>query len=135
LPIVVTPFRFRTRRQFWSYCGLGIVMRSPSDWVQTQDGWQRAQLSVPRGLNKRSNRTLKALFEGAATTVLPAWPEDPLHAHYRRLLDTGTRLQLDRVGVAGRHLPAHVVTRTRPPSTLSIATGIRSSTRPGDRLL
>ena len=25
--------RFRTRRQFWSYCGLGIVTRSSADWV------------------------------------------------------------------------------------------------------
>jgi transposase len=32
LPIVVTPHRFRTKRQFWSYCGLGIVMRSSADW-------------------------------------------------------------------------------------------------------
>ena len=29
---VVTPARFRTRQQFWSYCGLGIVTRSSSDW-------------------------------------------------------------------------------------------------------
>ena len=102
LPIVVTPFRFRTRRQFWSYCGLGIVMRSSSDWVQTQEGWQRAQLSVPRGLNKHSNRTLKAVFKGAATTVLQAWPEDPLHAHYRRLLDQGTRPHLAKLTLARR---------------------------------
>ena len=38
LPIVVTPNRFRTRRQFWSYCGLGIVMRSSSDWIRTENG-------------------------------------------------------------------------------------------------
>ena len=25
VPIVVTPHRFRTKRQFWSYCGLGIA--------------------------------------------------------------------------------------------------------------
>ena len=31
LPIVVTPHRFRTRRQFWSYCGLGIVTRLDTD--------------------------------------------------------------------------------------------------------
>ena len=24
LPIVVTPYRFRTARQFWAYCGLGV---------------------------------------------------------------------------------------------------------------
>ena len=28
VPVVVTPFRFRTKRQFWSYCGLGVVTRS-----------------------------------------------------------------------------------------------------------
>src|SRR5262245_57329752 len=36
IPIVVSPGRFRTKRQFWSYCGLGIVMRSSSDWVQNR---------------------------------------------------------------------------------------------------
>ncbi len=28
LPVVVTPYRFRSRSGFWAYCGLGIVMRS-----------------------------------------------------------------------------------------------------------
>ncbi len=31
LPVVVTPYRFRSRSGFWGYCGLGIVMRSSSD--------------------------------------------------------------------------------------------------------
>ncbi len=35
LPIVITPHRFRTKRQFWSYCGLSVVTRSSSDWVQS----------------------------------------------------------------------------------------------------
>jgi len=43
--IVVSPHRFRTKRQFWSYCGLGIVMRSSSDWLCDKNGqWQRAQV-------------------------------------------------------------------------------------------
>jgi transposase len=29
--VVVTPERFRTKQQFWSYCGLGIVTRSSAD--------------------------------------------------------------------------------------------------------
>ncbi len=33
LLIVVTPYRFANKRQFWSYCGLGVVMLSSSDWV------------------------------------------------------------------------------------------------------
>ena len=45
MPIVVSPARFRTKRQFWSYCGLGIVMRSSSDWVRKPDGgWARAEV-------------------------------------------------------------------------------------------
>jgi hypothetical protein len=56
LPIVVTPHRFRTRQQFWSYCGLGIVMRSNSDWVRTPDKrWIRAQVQQTRGLTRQHN--------------------------------------------------------------------------------
>src|SRR5262249_41997492 len=51
--IVVTPNRFRTTRQFWSYCGLGIVTRSSSDWVR--DG--------NRGLRREVNQT------GASTAI------------------------------------------------------------------
>ena len=36
LPIVVTPYRFQNKRGFWSYCGLGVVMRSSSDWDDLQ---------------------------------------------------------------------------------------------------
>ena len=38
LPVVVTPYRFQSRSHFWAYCGLGIVMRSSSDWVRTPTG-------------------------------------------------------------------------------------------------
>lgn len=31
LPIVVTPYRFSSKRSFWAYCGLAIVMRTSSD--------------------------------------------------------------------------------------------------------
>ena len=34
LPVVVTPYRFQSRSRFWAYCGLGVVMRSSSDWVR-----------------------------------------------------------------------------------------------------
>jgi len=49
VPIVVTPHRFRTKRQSWSYCGLGVVTRSTSDWVQTPDGgWIKARAPQTR---------------------------------------------------------------------------------------
>jgi transposase len=90
VPIVVTPHRFRTKRQFWSYCGLGIVTRSSSDWVQTADGgWIRARVPQTRGLSRQHNRVLKSLFKGAATTVITQLRKDPIHARYERLLNGG----------------------------------------------
>ena len=66
LPIVVTPYRFANKRGFWSYCGLGIVMRSSSDWVRTRGGeWIKAPVQQTRGLNRNFNRTLKHIFKGA----------------------------------------------------------------------
>ncbi|MBU1702018.1 MAG: IS110 family transposase [Candidatus Eisenbacteria bacterium] len=42
LPVVVTPYRFSNKRAFWSYAGLGIIMRSSSDWARAKDGsWVR----------------------------------------------------------------------------------------------
>jgi transposase len=29
---VVTPHRFRSKRQFWSYCGLAVVTKSSADY-------------------------------------------------------------------------------------------------------
>jgi transposase len=101
LPIVVTPHRFRTKRQFWSYCGLGIVMRSSADWVRdTSGGWQRTQVQQTRGLNLTHNHQLKAIFKGAATTVLKQHPDDPLYADYQRLLAGGTKPNLANVSLA-----------------------------------
>jgi transposase len=100
-PIVVSPSRFRTKRQFWSYCGLGIVMRSSADWVRdTSGGWQRAQVQQTRGLNLTHNHQLKAIFKGAAMTVLMQHHDDPLYADYRRLLAGGTKLNLAKVTLA-----------------------------------
>jgi transposase len=95
LPIVVTPHRFRTKRQFWSYCGLGIVMRSSADWLRDTSGtWQRTQMQQTRGLNLTHNHQLKAIFKGAATTVLMQYHDDPLYADYQRLLAGGTKPNL-----------------------------------------
>ena len=103
LPVVVTPHRFRTRKQFWAYCGLAIVVRSSSDWVRTEHGgWVRAQVPHTRGLNRNHNSTLKNIFKGAATTVITNLPHDPLHAHYRQLTAAGTKPNLAKLTLARR---------------------------------
>jgi transposase len=101
VPIVVTPHRFRTRRQFWSYCGFGIVTRSSSDWVQTADGaWIRARVPQTRGLSRQYNHVLKSIFKGAATTVITQRNKDPIYARYARLLDEGTKPTLAKLSLA-----------------------------------
>jgi transposase len=101
MPIVVSPARFRTKRQFWSYCGLGIVMRSSSDWVRKTDGgWARAVVQQTRGLNLNHNRTLKNIFKGAATTVIAMLETEPLHQDYQRLITAGTKPNLAKLTIA-----------------------------------
>jgi transposase len=101
VPIVVTPHRFRTRRQFWSYCGLGIVTRSSSDWVQAADGqWIRARVPQTRGLSRQHNHVLKDIFKGAATTVITQRNKSPLYERYERLLDGGTKPTLAKLSLA-----------------------------------
>jgi transposase len=100
LPIVVTPHRFRTKRQFWSYCGFAIVTRTSSDWVRENGRWVRAPVVQTRGLNFNHNPMLKMLFKGAATTVIEHAATNPLRKEYERMLDEGTRPNLAKLTLA-----------------------------------
>jgi transposase len=106
--IAGTPDRFRTRRQFWSYCGLGIVTRSSSDWVRKGHDWVRKEINQTRGLNQNRQPQLKAVFKGAATTVIRQMPEHPLHENYQRMLKAGTKPNLAKLTLA-RQIAAAVL--------------------------
>lgn len=100
LPIVVTPHRFRTKRQFWAYCGFGVVTRSSADWVRQGKQWVRAQVALTRGLNRNYNRTLKLIFKGAATTVIAHAGRTPFRDAYERQCAEGTKPNLAKLTVA-----------------------------------
>ena len=101
MPVVVTPYRFRSKRSFWAYIGLAVVMRSSSDWLQAPDGsWHRAKTMQTRGLNRNYNRVLKDIFKGAATTVIQLKRDDPVYHHYCSLLDDGTKPNLAKLTIA-----------------------------------
>ena len=101
LALVVTPHRFRTSRQFWAYCGLGVVMHSSSDWQQLPDGqWVKAPVRKTRGLNRNFNRQVKAIFKGAATTVITKLPDNPLAHDYQRLLRGKVKPSLAKLTIA-----------------------------------
>ena len=100
LAIVVTPHRFRTKRLFWSYCGLAVVTRSSSDWVLKAGQWKRAPVIQTRGLNRACNRQLKDLFKGAALAATRKGPPSPMREAYARLLEAGTKPNLAKLTIA-----------------------------------
>ena len=108
LATVVTPHRFRTKRQFWSYCGLGVVTRSSSDWVRQPAGWVRAEVVQTRGLNRAANRPLKAVFKGAALSARLMLSPNPFRDHYDQMLEGGTKPNLAQLTLA-RKLAAIVL--------------------------
>lgn len=99
--IVVVPERFRSKRQFWAYSGLGIVTRSSSDWKKGESGkWVRSSAPTCRGLNRNFNRALKHIFKGAATTIITQLPGEELHKDYQRMLEGGTKPDLAKLTLA-----------------------------------
>jgi len=101
---VVTPYRFRTKRQFWSYCGLGVVTRATSEWAQDRRGdWVRKRNAVQtRGLNRNRHPVLKCAFKGAAVDVASKMKAHVLHQHYENLLEKGTKPNLATLTIARR---------------------------------
>jgi len=62
------PFRFRTRKQFWSYCGLAVITRDSGEYYVDSSGLiiRKTRAARTRGLCKQYNRHLKCLFKHAA---------------------------------------------------------------------
>src|SRR5229473_1849231 len=68
IALIQTPYRFRTKRQLWSYSGLGIETRSSGEYRYVEGQLRRSKKPVElRGLNKNRNSDLKNIFKGAAT--------------------------------------------------------------------
>lgn len=100
---VVTPERFRTKRQFWAYCGLAVVTRSSADWVRDANGsWTRSRTHQTRGLNKNRQPALKEVFKGAARQVVTHMTTHPLHRDYQRMLSGGVKPNLAVLTLARR---------------------------------
>lgn len=107
LATAITPHRFRGKRQFWPYCGLAVVTRTSSDyeWVNGESRRKRKPLHT-RGLNQNYNRTLKAVFKGAAASAVQQHTE--IKEYYQGLCATGRRPEMAQLTVA-RKLAAIVL--------------------------
>jgi transposase len=70
LGIAGTPHRFRTKRQFWAYCGLAVVSETSSEYVVVEGQVRRSKKRpLIRGLNQNYNRALKSVFKSAAQSA------------------------------------------------------------------
>jgi transposase len=107
LAIIATPFRFRGKRQLWSYVGLAVVTRSSAD-QEIVDGKLRRRKRAPltRGLNRNHNRVLKNVFKGAANAA--AAKAGPLKDFYDRCVAGGVREEMAKLTLA-RKLAAVVL--------------------------
>lgn len=95
---VGSPHRFRTKRQFWTYCGLAVVTRSSSDYEVIEEGLRRrVNNTQTRGLNREYNRRLKRVFKSAA---LEALKDESVKKIYQRLTGKGIRPQMAVLTVA-----------------------------------
>jgi len=96
---VQTPQRFRTKRQFWAYCGLALETRSSADYRFVNGQLERAQKPVRiRGLNLNHNHDLKNLFKSAATTASAR--EGPFRTFYQERLAQGMLPAMARLTLA-----------------------------------
>jgi transposase len=70
LAFVMTPYRFRNKRQFWTYTGFSVVRRGSAEYEISQGTVTRTRKKpLPRGLNRNYNHVLKNVFKGAALTA------------------------------------------------------------------
>jgi transposase len=96
LAIMRTPWRFRTKRNLWAYCGLAVVTHATSEfaWVDGQ-AVRRRRAPMTRGLNRNHNPELKDVFKGAATAAIGR--PGPLKDFYEERIAGGMREELARV--------------------------------------
>jgi len=95
---VGSPNRFRTKRQFWAYCGFAVVTRSSADYEFRGSRLERRPKSTQtRGLNREFNHRLKQVFKGAA---LEALKEESIREIYTRLQSKGVRPEMARLTIA-----------------------------------
>ena len=101
--IVMTPYRFRTTRQFWKYCGLAIVTSITAQWKRDGDGnFVHAKEAMTRGLNRNRNALLKHVFKGAAHQIAHRMQSHPLHQDYQRMLSERVDPDIAQVVLARR---------------------------------
>jgi transposase len=99
IALIQTPYRFRTKRQLWTYSGLAIEMRDSAQYRYVAGQLHRSKKPQQvRGLNQNHNHDMKAIFKNAAT--MASSREGSFHDFYQGLLRKGMKPEMARLTLA-----------------------------------
>ena len=99
LALMQTPHRFRSKRQLWTYSGLGIETHDSAQYRYVRGQLQRSKKPQQiRGLNRNHNHEMKEIFKGAATRA--SCGVGPLRNFYVALLAKGMKPEMARLTLA-----------------------------------
>jgi transposase len=99
IALMQTPRRFRSKRQLWTYSGLGIETHDSAQFRFVRGQLQRSKKPQQlRGLNRNHNHEMKEIFKSAATRA--SCSRGPFHDFYTGLLAKGMRPEMARLTLA-----------------------------------
>jgi transposase len=99
LALLQTPYRFRGKRQLWTYAGLALVTHTSADYQMVNGQMVRSRKpALVLGLNANHNHALKAVFKEAAVTAITH--PGPLKDFYTTRLAQGMKPELARLTLA-----------------------------------
>jgi transposase len=99
IALMQTPHRFRSKRQLWTYSGLGIETHDSAQYRYVGGQVQRSKKPQQiRGLNQNHNHEMKEIFKGAATRASCA--TGPFRDFYAALLTNGMKPEMARLTLA-----------------------------------
>jgi transposase len=97
--LMQTPHRFRSKRQLWTYSGLGIETHDSAQYCYIGGQLQRSKKPQQlRGLNQNHNHQMKEIFRSTATSATRC--AGPFQDFYTRLLGKGMEPEMARLTLA-----------------------------------
>jgi len=99
IALMQTPYRFRTKRQLWAYCGLALKTFTSGEYRIVEGRLKRSKKFLAiRGLNANHNHDLKNIFKGAATRA--AAVPGPFQEFHAGLVARGMKPTMARLTLA-----------------------------------
>jgi transposase len=99
LALMQTPHRFRSKRQLWTYSGLGVKTRDSAQHCYVDGRLKRSKRPQQvRGLNQNHNHEMKEIFKSTATSASRCG--GPFGNFYAGLLAKGMKPEMARLTLA-----------------------------------